>query len=62
MNMRKLGTADVSAIGFGCMNLSHAYGVPPQPEQAHAVLHRAVELGCTHFDTEEFTAAFMEPE
>jgi aryl-alcohol dehydrogenase-like predicted oxidoreductase len=41
----------VSAIGLGCMNLSHAYGVPPPPEQAKAVLHLALDLGITHFDT-----------
>ena len=33
------------------MNLSHAYGVPPSPAVAAAVLLRAVDLGVTHFDT-----------
>ncbi len=42
---------DVTAIGFGCMNLSHAYG-PPQPrEVAERVIRRALDLGVTHFDT-----------
>ena len=31
--------------------MSHAYGVPPSPAAAAAVLLRAVELGVTHFDT-----------
>ena len=33
------------------MNLSHAYGTPPSPEQAERVLLRALELGVTLFDT-----------
>jgi aryl-alcohol dehydrogenase-like predicted oxidoreductase len=49
--MRKLGPYDVTAIGYGCMNLSHAYG-PPQPrEVAERLIRRALELGVTHFDT-----------
>lgn len=51
MNLRKLGPFDVTAIGYGCMNLSHAYG-PPQPrDAAERMLRRALELGVTHFDT-----------
>jgi len=48
---RKLGPFNVSAIGLGCMSLSHAYGTPPEPEAAAAVLLRALDLGYTHFDT-----------
>jgi hypothetical protein len=33
------------------MNLSHAYGTPPPPAEATALLQRAIELGVTHFDT-----------
>src|SRR5687768_13395955 len=51
MKHRKLGTADVAEIGLGCMNLSHAYGVPPDRETALALLHAALELGIDHFDT-----------
>jgi aryl-alcohol dehydrogenase-like predicted oxidoreductase len=51
MQSRKLGPYDVTALGFGCMNLSHAYG-PPQPRDvAERVLRTALELGVTHFDT-----------
>lgn len=49
--LRKLGPFSVSSIGLGCMNLSHAYGVPPPPQEAARVLLRARELGVTHFDT-----------
>ena len=51
MNSRKLGPFSVSAIGLGCMSLSHAYGTPPEPEAAAAVLLKALDLGYTHFDT-----------
>ena len=51
MHTRKLGPFDVSALGFGCMSLSHAYGTPPPPETAAAVLHEALDAGYTHVDT-----------
>jgi aryl-alcohol dehydrogenase-like predicted oxidoreductase len=51
MNTRKLGPYEVSAISFGCMNLSHAYGPPQSREVSERVLRRALELGVSHFDT-----------
>jgi aryl-alcohol dehydrogenase-like predicted oxidoreductase len=51
MQNKPLGSFPVSSIGLGCMNLSHAYGVPPTPEAGARVLLRALELGVTHFDT-----------
>jgi aryl-alcohol dehydrogenase-like predicted oxidoreductase len=51
MKTRRVAGVDVAEIGFGCMTLSHAYGVPPPPEQAAALLRAAVEAGVTHFDT-----------
>ena len=51
MQQRQLGPFTVSAIGLGCMNLSHAYGAPPAPEVGVALLHRALDLGVTMFDT-----------
>jgi hypothetical protein len=51
MHARRIGSAEVAAIGFGCMNLSHAYGAPPAPEQAKRVLFRALDLGVTHLDS-----------
>lgn len=48
---RALGPFQVAPIGLGCMNLSHAYGVPPAPDEAAGVLLRALDLGVTHFDT-----------
>jgi aryl-alcohol dehydrogenase-like predicted oxidoreductase len=51
MSQRALGPFQVSAIGLGCMNLSHAYGLPPPPEQAEALLRAALDQGVTFFDT-----------
>jgi len=51
MQTRKLGPFEVSALGLGCMSLSHAYGTPPDPATAAQVLLKALDLGYTHFDT-----------
>ena len=53
MHKRKLGgELEVSAIGLGCMGMSHAYGGQDEKD-AIATLHRAVDLGVTFFDTAE---------
>jgi aryl-alcohol dehydrogenase-like predicted oxidoreductase len=51
VDTRRIGSFDVSALGLGCMNLSHAYGTPPAEEAAAALLLRALDHGITHFDT-----------
>ena len=51
MQTRRIGGFSVSALGLGCMNLSHAYGTPPSAEAAEALLLRALERGITFFDT-----------
>lgn len=48
---RTVGPFQVSAIGLGCMSLSHSYGPPPAREDAAKVLLKALDLGCTFFDT-----------
>lgn len=48
---RSIGGNPVGAIGLGCMNLSHAYGHPPQKSDAIRLLHQAFDLGVRHFDT-----------
>ena len=51
MQTRKLGPFTVSAIGFGCMNLSHGYSAPPSLEQSEQILLAALDAGVTLFDT-----------
>lgn len=48
---RTVGSTSVSAIGLGCMNLSHAYLPRPEPADAERLLLRALDLGITFFDT-----------
>ncbi len=48
---RRVGPFTVSAIGLGCMNLNHAYGTPPTPEEGAALLRAALDLGVSFFDT-----------
>ncbi len=53
---RNLGTEGlaVSDIGLGCMGMSFAYGPGERDEnEAIKTMHRALELGCTFFDTAE---------
>ncbi|MGY4831485.1 aldo/keto reductase [Sphaerotilaceae bacterium SBD11-9] len=51
MQQRSLGPFTVSALGLGCMNLSHAYGTPPSRADAEALLLSALDSGVTLFDT-----------
>ena len=51
MKTRQLGAFNVSEIGLGCMNLSHAYGEPITAEQGERVLLAALDAGVTLFDT-----------
>ena len=48
---RALGPFTVSAIGLGCMNLSHAYGAPPPEADSIRLLNRALDLGISLIDT-----------
>jgi aryl-alcohol dehydrogenase-like predicted oxidoreductase len=51
MEKRRIADFEVSAIGLGCMSLSHAYGSPPPREQAERVLKGALDAGYTLLDT-----------
>lgn len=53
MKQRKLGNLEVSAIGLGCMGMSHAYGPAADTKEMTELLSRAVAMGYTLFDTAE---------
>lgn len=55
MTCRELGKSGlkVSAIGLGCMGMSHAYGAPADKKEMAELLSRAVDMGYTFFDTAE---------
>lgn len=60
MKNRELGTRGltVSALGLGCMGMSHGYGAPADRQQMIALLRAAVERGVTFFDTAEVYGPF----
>lgn len=51
MKTRRIGQFDVAEIGLGCMVLSHAYDIAPSEEQGIQLLHAALDMGVTHFDS-----------
>ena len=55
MQKRYLGKSklEVSAIGLGCMGMSFSYGPPKDKQEMISLIHKAVELGVTFFDTAE---------
>jgi len=64
MITRILGTSglDVSAIGLGCMGLSHAYGLNLDEQDGITVIREAVDLGITFFDTAQVYGPFTNEE
>lgn len=50
---RMLGKMRVSALGLGCMGMSHGHGPAKDEKEMIKLIHRAVELGVTYFDTAE---------
>src|SRR5262245_28430891 len=58
MQKRKLGSLEVSAIGLGCMGLSHGYGDAVDQAAGIALIRGAVERGVTLFDTAEVYGPF----
>lgn len=60
MQKRKLGKSnlEVSALGLGCMGMSHSYGPPKDKSEMISLIRRAVERGVTFFDTAEVYGPF----
>src|SRR6202521_3569381 len=53
MKTRKLGTLEVSELGFGCMNLATNYSPAAPIDDAIRVIRDAHSNGVTFFDTAE---------
>ncbi len=64
MQKRKLGNSglEVSAIGLGCMGMSHSYGQPLATQDAITLIRQAFERGVTFFDTAEVYGPFTNEE
>ena len=64
MQKRKLGNSglEVSALGLGCMGMSASYEPIPDRREMLSLLHQAVDLGITFFDTAEAYGPFANEE
>ena len=64
MQKRKLGNTnlEVSALGLGCMRMSHDESPVPDRQEMISFLHAAVERGITFFDTAEVYGPFTNEE
>ncbi len=63
MQTRTLGkNLEVSALGLGCMGMSFSYGAPKDETEMINLLHKAVDLGITFFDTAEVYGPFLNEE
>ena len=64
MQKRTLGKngLEVSAIGLGCMGMSHSYGQPMETPDAVRLIRSAFERGITFFDTAEVYGPFKNEE
>ena len=58
---RKLGALETSALGFGSMGISFAYGSPAEESGTEAI-RRALDLGITMIDTAEIYGPFRNEE
>ncbi len=63
MQKRTLGsTLEVSAIGLGCMGMSHGYGPPADRQAMIELIRAAVDRGVTFFDTAQVYGPFTNEE
>lgn len=64
MQKRTFGTSklEVSALGLGCMGMSHGYGPARDKQEMIALIRSAVERGVTFFDTAEVYGPFTNEE
>lgn len=62
MKYRKLRELEVSAIGLGCMGMSHGYGPVADKNKMTKLIHLAYDPGVTLFDTAECYGPFANEE
>lgn len=63
MDIRKLGQGlEVSEIGLGCMGMSFGYGEVHDIKPMTELMHKAVDLGITFFDTAEIYGPYINEE
>jgi aryl-alcohol dehydrogenase-like predicted oxidoreductase len=64
MQTRTLGKSGlkVSALGLGCMGMSFSYGAPKDEGEMITLMHKAVDLGITFFDTAEVYGPWINEE
>ncbi|MDX0624551.1 aldo/keto reductase, partial [Sinorhizobium medicae] len=63
MDVRKLGSLQVSAIGLGCLDMVGYYGGGPRDRKSMVSLIRAAfEQGVTFFDTAEVYGPYISEE
>lgn len=62
MKKRILRDLEVSALGLGCMGFSQSYPPFPEKKDSIAVIHKAIELGVTFFDTAEVYGPYTNEE
>jgi aryl-alcohol dehydrogenase-like predicted oxidoreductase len=64
MQKRRLGNSnlEVSALGLGCMGMSHSYAPFPDRQEMIALIRSAVELGITFLDTAQVYGPFTNEE
>ncbi len=63
MEYRTLGLSGlrVSAVGLGCMGMSHGYGLPADKHEMARLLEDAADMGYTLFDTAEIYGTVDDP-
>jgi aryl-alcohol dehydrogenase-like predicted oxidoreductase len=64
LQKRKLGKSglEVSAIGLGCMGMSHGYGPASDKNEMISLIHAAIDRGVTFFDTAEVYGPYTNEE